>query len=242
MALLQEYQYDEIAYLQDYFESASPQEILRWAAEEHSRGLVVISSFQPTGIVTMHMLQSIAPDTAIATLDTGFLFPETYALMDELEQRFNLNLTRVRPALTAQEQADRYGDKLWDQNPDQCCHIRKTLPLRQTLRGYSAWVTGLRRDQSPSRANTPVISWDSRYGLVKLCPFANWTESMVWTYLNAHDLPYNKLHDRGYPSIGCTHCTRAVNPGDDPRAGRWASHNKTECGIHVTLVERQRTH
>ena len=238
MALLQEYQFDEIAYLQDYFESASPQEVLRWAAEEHGHGLVVVTSFQPTGIVTAHMLHSIAPDTAVITLDTGLLFPETYALMDELEHRFNLNLIRVKPALSIEEQAERYGNALWDHKPDQCCHLRKTLPLSQALRGYSAWVTGLRRDQSPSRANTPVISWDSRYGLVKLCPFANWTERMIWTYMDAHDLPYNELHDRGYPSIGCTHCTCAVKPGEGTRAGRWAGHDKTECGIHLTLVER----
>lgn len=238
MALLQEYQHDEIGYLQNYFEAASPQDILRWAADTYGHELTVVTSFQPTGIVTLHMLQAIAPDTAIVTLDTGLLFPETYALMDELENRFDFNLIRVNPTLTVEEQAERYGDNLWSRNPDQCCHLRKTLPLRQTLRGYNAWITGLRRDQSPSRANTPVVSWDERYGLVKLCPFATWTEDMIWTYMHAHDLPYNELHDRGYPSLGCLHCTHAVRPGDDPRSGRWAEHNKTECGIHLTLLKQ----
>jgi phosphoadenosine phosphosulfate reductase len=236
MALMQEYVHDEIAYWQDYLESESPSEILRWATQEYGMALAVVTSFQPTGIVTLHMLQSIAPDTPILTLDTEFLFPETHALMDELTERFELNLKRIKPALSPAQQAAAHGDKLWERDPDQCCHIRKTVPLKQALRGYNAWVTGLRRDQSPQRAKTPIISWDNRNGLVKLCPFANWTEDMMWTYIHAHELPYNTLHDRGYPSIGCTHCTKAVAAGDDPRSGRWSNHQKTECGIHVALV------
>ena len=237
MALMQEYQYDEITYLQDYFETASPQDILRWATDEYQTRLAVVTSFQPTGIVTLHMLQSIAPQTAIMTLDTGFLFPETYTLIDQVEAKFNLNLTRVKPAMTPDQQASRYGDKLWQRDPDECCHIRKTVPLKQALHGFDAWITGLRRDQSPHRASTPVISWDERNNMVKICPFANWTEEMIWTYTYAHNLPYNTLHDQGYPSIGCTHCTRAVQPGEDARSGRWVGRQKTECGIHVQLVK-----
>lgn len=236
MALMQEYIHDEIAYWQDYLEAASPPEILRWAAREYGQGLAVVTSFQPTGIVTLHMLQSIAPRTPVLTLDTEFLFPETYALIDEITERFDLNLKRIKPALSPAQQAATHGDQLWERDPDQCCHIRKTVPLKQALRGYTAWVTGLRRDQSSQRANTPIISWDNRNGLVKLCPFANWTEEMMWTYIHAHELPYNTLHDQGYPSIGCTHCTKAVSAGDDPRSGRWANHQKTECGIHVALT------
>ena len=223
--------------LAQQFETASPQEILRWAADCYDERLIVVTSFQPTGIATLHMLHDIAPQTRIVTLDTGLLFKETYALMDEVEARFNLNLTRVVPQLSVQQQTETHGDNLWDRDPNQCCNIRKTVPLRQVLNGYSAWVTGLRRDQSPQRANTPVVGWDARYQMVKLCPFANWTENMVWTYIHAYELPYNELHDQGYPSIGCYHCTQPALNSDDLRSGRWVNHQKTECGIHFPLVD-----
>lgn len=218
------------------FENSSPQDILRWAAHTFGEYLTIVTSFQPTGIVTLHMLQEIAPQTPVITLDTGVLFPETYALMDDLEARLNLNLIRVKPALDLDQQAAAHGDKLWASDPNQCCHIRKTLPLQNALSGYDAWVTGLRRDQSATRANIPVISWDERYGLVKLCPYANWTEDMIWTYIHAHELPYNELHDKGYPSIGCKFCTHAATNSTDLRSGRWVNHQKTECGIHFSLV------
>ena len=213
-------------------EQAQPQEILEWAVETYNYSLVVVTSCQPTGIVTLHMMQEIAPDVSIVTLDTGLLFPETHALMDRLETRFGIEIQRVRPEQTVDEQARQHGDALWERDPDQCCYLRKVRPLRQALGGYDAWVTGLRRDQSPRRANTPIVSWDEQYQMVKLCPLATWTESMVWTYVKAHDLPYNALHDRGYTSIGCQACTRAVSTGNDTRAGRWSDRAKTECGIH----------
>jgi phosphoadenosine phosphosulfate reductase len=222
--------------LQTRFEDAYPQDILRWAAETFGQKLVVVTSFQPTGIVTLHMLSEIAPDTPVITLDTGLLFPETYALMDELEARLKLNLIRVKSEVSLEEQAKLYGDKLWERQPDYCCHLRKTKPLQTALLNYHAWITGLRRDQSSERAAVPVIAQDRRYGLWKLSPFATWTEEMIWTYLNAYELPYNPLHDRGYPSIGCLHCTNPVLDGEDRRSGRWANRSKTECGIHVQLV------
>jgi phosphoadenosine phosphosulfate reductase len=225
---------DNLTALDATFETAYPQDALAWAAHTFGDKLAVVTSFQPTGIVTLHMLSEIAPDTPVLTLDTGLLFPETYALMDTLEQRLHLNLIRVRPAQTVAEQADAYGPELWTREPDVCCNLRKTVPLDQALVGYEAWITGLRRDQSAGRANTPIVSWDKKYDKVKLSPFATWTESMIWTYIHAHELPYNTLHDQGYPSIGCYPCTRPVDPGSqDKRAGRWANHTKTECGIHV---------
>jgi phosphoadenosine phosphosulfate reductase len=114
--------------------------------------------------------------------------------------------------------------------------MRKVQPLQQALTDYRAWITGLRRDQSSRRASTPIVSWDDRHGLVKICPFSNWTEDMMWTYIHAYDLPYNTLHDRGYPSIGCHTCTRAVDGDGDARSGRWVGHAKSECGIHLSLV------
>ncbi|HLY27146.1 MAG TPA: phosphoadenylyl-sulfate reductase [Aggregatilineales bacterium] len=216
------------------FESAYPQDVLRWAADTFGLKLATVTSFQPTGIVTLHMLSEIAPETPVLTLDTGLLFPETYALMDELEARLNLRLIRVRPEQTVDEQASQYGAALWERNPDRCCELRKVVPLDRALVGYDAWITGLRRDQSKGRAETPIVSWDRKYQKVKLSPLATWTEDMIWTYIQAYELPYNELHDRGYPSIGCYPCTQAVAPdATDARAGRWAASTKTECGIHV---------
>jgi phosphoadenosine phosphosulfate reductase len=225
-----------VEYFAQQLENSAPQDILRWAAETFGDYLSIVTSFQPTGIVTLHMLQEIAPRTPVITLDTGVLFPETYALIDDLETRFNLNLIRVTPELNLDQQAAQYGDNLWQRDPNQCCNIRKTLPLQNALAGFDAWVTGLRRDQSAKRSTIPVVSWDERYGLVKLCPFANWTEDMIWTYIQAHELPYNELHDNGYPSIGCQFCTKAATDSTDLRSGRWVNQQKTECGIHFDLV------
>ncbi len=216
------------------FETAYPQDVLRWAADTFGLKLAVVTSFQPTGIVTLHMLTEIAPETPVLTLDTGLLFPETYALMDDLEARLNLRLIRVRPEQTVEAQAEQYGPALWERNPDRCCELRKVVPLDRALVGYDAWITGLRRDQSKGRATTPILSWDRKYQKVKISPLATWTEDMIWTYIQAHELPYNELHDRNYPSIGCFPCTQPVAPdATDARAGRWSASTKTECGIHV---------
>ena len=223
----------QIEVMAQLLEGASPQDILRWASATFGRRLAIVTSFQITGIATLDMLQSIAPRTPALTLDTGLLFPETLDLIDQLEARFDLDLRRVTPRQTVRQQARDYGDRLWERNPDRCCHIRKTIPLREALDGFEAWVTGLRRDQSASRAHTPVVSRDRRSGLVKIAPFAKWTAAQVQDYIQARDLPYNRLHDLGYPSIGCWTCTHAAQSKDDSRAGRWARHDKTECGIHL---------
>jgi len=217
-------------------EGAYPQEVLRWAHMNYGDDLVVVTSFQPTGIVTLHMLNEMNIRPNVITLDTGVLFPETYDLLDVMESRFDIALQRVQSGLTLEQQASKHGDRLWEREPDQCCYIRKTKPLQSALLPYNAWITGLRRDQSERRANTPVIDWDKRHDMVKLAPFVDWTEDMIWTYIQAHDLPYNPLHDQGYPSIGCTHCTKAVKPGEDIRSGRWGNHAKTECGIHLEAL------
>jgi len=227
----------DFASLNTQFETAYPQDILRWAAEQFGSELAVVTSFQPTGIVTLHMLSEVAPKTTVLTLDTGLLFPETYALIDELEARLDLNLVRVKPALTVAQQAELHGPELWAREPDQCCGIRKTAPLNEALNGYSAWITGLRRDQSAGRQATPIISLDAKYHKVKFSPLATWTEEMIWMYIHANELPYNALHDQNYPSIGCYPCTQPVLPDSaDMRAGRWAGRAKTECGIHVAAV------
>lgn len=223
---------DELDIWQGELEEASPQEILRFAVDQFGERLAVVTSFQPTGIVTLHMLQQISPATTVITLDTGFLFPETLRLIEELTSRFNLDLYRICPQLNPAQQALAHGPALWERNPDLCCHLRKVLPLRNALRDYSAWIAGLRRDQSASRSDIPVIDWDNNNQLVKLSPFATWTSDQVWDWIYTHDLPYNSLHTQGYPSIGCTHCTHPVFQQGAGRSGRWQDSDKTECGLH----------
>jgi phosphoadenosine phosphosulfate reductase len=155
-------------------------------------------------------------------------------LIARLQEKIKFNLISVKPEHTVEEQNALYGDALWTREPDACCKMRKVVPLDKALVGYDAWIAGLRRDQSKSRSSLQAISWDQRNLKVKVSPFIDWTEEMVWTYLYAYDLPYNVLHDRGYPSIGCYTCTQPVSPGaSDIRAGRWANSGKTECGIHL---------
>lgn len=216
------------------FETVHPRIILAWAVEHYGDSLAVVTSFQPTGIVTLHMLSEIGPQTPVLTLDTGLLFPETHELIDLLDRRYRLNLIQVRPEQTIEEQAQTFGAALWERDPNQCCNLRKVIPLDNALAPYDAWITGLRRDQSQRRATTPIVAWDKKRQKVKICPFATWTEEDIWEYIEVHGLPYNQLHDQNYPSIGCLPCTQPVEPGTaDKRAGRWANRDKTECGIHI---------
>jgi phosphoadenosine phosphosulfate reductase len=231
-AIVAPYQ-DEIDVLNQQLEDAAPQRILEHIVDTFGKRAVVVTSFQMTGLVTLHMLQDIAPGFPVMTLDTGLLFPETVDLIDNLEANWTLNLTRVQPRLSVGQQAGCYGDKLWERNADYCCHMRKVVPLRKALKGYDAWISGVRRDQSKRRANTPVVSWDARNERIKYCPLATWTERMIWTYADAYDLPTNALYEQGYPSIGCQPCTHAIKSGEDARAGRWVGSAKTECGIHT---------
>jgi phosphoadenosine phosphosulfate reductase len=224
---------NDLSILNRQFEHSSPQELLQWAAENYQQRLAMVTSFQPSGLVMLHMLREIAPTTTILTLDTGLLFPETNTLIEQWERLFDLQVVRVRPGQTIAQQAETYGDALWEREPDRCCHLRKTAPLGETLGSYDAWITGIRRDQAETRRSSPLIAWDSKYHNLKLAPLALWTEEMVWTYIHAHELPYNPLHDQNYASIGCWPCTRPVAPGEDARAGRWSGQAKTECGIHV---------
>jgi phosphoadenosine phosphosulfate reductase len=164
-------------------------------------------------------------------LDTDFLFLETYQLRDACEAKYGIKPIGYKSLLTPAAQAERYGEALWLRDPDQCCELRKVEPNNRALDGKTAWISGMRRDQSATRKDIGIVEWDSKFNLVKLNPLASWDERMVWTYIMTNDVPYNVLHDRNYPSIGCTNCTKPVNPGDDPRSGRWAGFDKTECGI-----------
>ncbi len=224
---------ETVQHVRHYLERQSPQAILRWGFDMFGPDIAMATGFGPSGVVLMHMLARLRPGATVFYLDTGLLFDETYALRDALAERYGIRFARVEPELTVDEQAAVHGEALWERHPDRCCNIRKVQPLKRYLAGRSAWITGIRRDQVATRANAGVVEWDRAHGLVKLNPLAHWTEEELWTYIHIHELPYNPLHDQGYPSIGCWPCTRAVAPGEDVRAGRWAGRAKTECGIHL---------
>ncbi|MFF0827553.1 phosphoadenylyl-sulfate reductase [Brevibacillus sp. NPDC003359] len=213
-------------------DAQSPQDVLVEAVENYAAGLILAASFGAEDVVLIDMLHKLAPTIPVFYLDTNIHFAETYDTRDKLQARYGATFIQVQPQLTLTEQAEKYGDKLWEREPNLCCEIRKVEPLKRVLSNYQAWITGIRREQSPTRANTKKVEWDEKFDLVKFNPLADWTEAQVWEYIHAHDVPYNPLHDRNYPSIGCRVCTRAVMPGQDSRSGRWAGFEKTECGLH----------
>ena len=209
-------------------EDASAEEVLAFGVERFHPRMSVACSFQKEASVIMDMLVRIEPEARFFTLDTGVLFEETYETWRALEDHYDIKV-EVFKGISLDEQARRHGDELWNRDPDACCGIRKVSPLENALSQVDAWVAGVRRDQSPTRAHTQKLHWDEKHGLWKLNPLADWSEREVWDYLARNGVPYNPLHDRGYASIGCTHCTK---PGDG-RDGRWAGHDKTDCGMHA---------
>jgi phosphoadenosine phosphosulfate reductase len=223
----------EIEQLQAEVERWGPEKLLPWGLARFYPKVAVASSFGAEDVVLIDIAARSSVNVRVFTLDTDFLFPETYALIEQIEQTYGIRVERARSALTPGEQADQHGKALWSFNPNLCCDLRKVVPLKKQLSELDAWVTGVRRDQAPTRANTKKLEWDAKFGLAKLNPLADWTSAQVWDYIRSHEVPYNPLHDQNYPSIGCTHCTRPVMPGEDPRAGRWSGFNKTECGLHL---------
>jgi phosphoadenosine phosphosulfate reductase len=221
--------------LNDSFETQQPWDVLAYALAHYPHNLILACSFGAEDVALVDMIQKIDPRTPLFYLDTDFLFPETYEVRDRIVAKYGLlpaQVIQVKSLFTPEQQAAQYGDNLWLREPDECCNLRKVQPLTQILSGYSAWVTGIRRDQGPTRANAGLVEWDHKFGLVKFNPLAKWSVDDVWTYIRLHDVPYNPLHDRHYPSIGCTHCTAPVSSGDDSRSGRWKNFGKTECGLH----------
>ena len=221
----------------DRFEGQKPEDILDWGFQNFAPQIALATGFGAEGVALMHMVSQAHPDATVFYLDTDLLFKETYQLRDRLAERLGITFTRVHCGLSLDEQAEAHGAALWSHDPNRCCQIRKVEPLRQFLSTQNAWIAAIRRDQTASRAKAALIQWDKANGLVKLNPLAAWTSQQVWDYIRANDLPYNPLHDQGYPSIGCWTCTRPVLTGDDPRAGRWAGFDKTECGIHLQLKD-----
>jgi len=215
-------------------ETATPEEILAWALENYPSKFTMATGLGPEGCVIISMLAKIDPRVYVFNLDTGYQFPETLALRDRIAEKYGIVVDLQRPALSVAEYEVLHGGPLYKTTPDQCCFDRKVRVLQRVARHFDAWAAGVRRDQSPTRADTPIVKWDKKFGLVKICPLANWTKREVWKRIVEEGVPYNPLHDRGYPSIGCWPCTRAVLPGEDERAGRWSGFAKTECGLHTT--------
>ncbi|MFC5528048.1 phosphoadenylyl-sulfate reductase [Cohnella yongneupensis] len=212
-------------------ENETPEAIIKWAVETFPN-ITFACSFGAEDVVLVDMLQKVSPKTDIFYLDTDFHFKETYETRDKLIERYGMKFVEMKPLITPEEQAAQHGNELWKSDPTACCNIRKVEPLTRVLGRYEAWITGIRRDQAPTRANAKKIEYDVKFGLIKFNPIASWTTEDVWNYIRENNVPYNELHDRNYPSIGCEHCTRQVMPGEDPRAGRWADNEKTECGLH----------
>lgn len=218
--------------ISDAFETQTAEEILRWAVATYYPKLTLATAFGAEGCVIIHYLAQINPNVHLFNLDTGYQFPETLETRRRLMERYGLEIHLVQAELSVAEMEEKYGGPLYHRQPDLCCHIRKVQPLVRVLEGFEAWISSIRRDQTPDRAQADIVEWDRRFGLVKINPLANWTREQVWRFIREHDIPYNPLHDQGYPSIGCWPCTRPVQPGEEERAGRWAGTNKTECGLH----------
>ncbi len=217
-------------------EGRSADDILRWAAEQYAPRLAFATGFGLEGCVIIDIAVRHGLPIDLFTLDTGLLFPETYDLWRRLEARYGVTIRAVTPLHTVSEQATREGGGLWGVDPDRCCELRKMQPLRVELEKHDAWISAIRRDQTPDRADSPVVGWDGKFGLVKINPLVRWTFDDVKAHVAKYDVPYNQMHDHGYPSIGCWPCTTAVAPGEDPRAGRWRGREKKECGLHLRPV------
>ena len=216
---------------------SGPEEIVAWALRRFAgREVVVTTSFGMEGCALIDMVARQGATVPIVYLDTMFLFPETYALRDRMIARYpRLRFENRGTALTPEAQAEQFGPELWRRDPDLCCALRKVEPMRHALDGADVWITGLTRAQSAARADLRHVEWDDRHQLVKVNPLAGWDRRRVWDYVRAREVPYNELHERGYPTLGCTHCTRPVpgaGPGDYSRSGRWAGTDKVECGLH----------
>lgn len=211
-------------------EDATAEEILGWASETFGARWCVTSSMEDA--VVAHLASRVRPGIDVVFLDTGYHFVETIGTRDAVAAVYPVNVITLTPRQTVAEQDAEYGPRLHDRDPDLCCALRKVAPLATSLEGYDAWATGLRRDDSPERAGTPVVGWDANKRKVKISPIARWDQDKVDAYVDEHGVLVNPLLTDGYASIGCEPCTRRVAPGEDPRAGRWAGRAKTECGIH----------
>ncbi|MDE2997840.1 MAG: phosphoadenylyl-sulfate reductase [Gemmatimonadota bacterium] len=225
--------------LADTLAGVRPEEVLEWSWRELGPAVAMSTAFGPSGVVLVDMAQKVAPELPVFTIDTGYLFPETLALKERIEARYDVQIESLHPRLSVPEQDRACGPDLYSRDPDRCCAMRKVEPLQRKLAGLDGWVAGLRRDQSHTRAGVRVVEGyriSSGRTIAKINPLAAWTRKQVWDYIADNDLPYNSLMDHGYSSIGCRPCTRPAAPGANERAGRWAGTGKTECGMHQPLM------
>ncbi len=219
-------------------EQWTPHQIIRWAVDTYGSNLTMTSSFQQQSVVLLHIVSQVAPDLTIFFLDTGHHFAETLAFKTQVVKQFGLtNVRDIHPEMSLAEQNAKYGPDLPKTNPDLCCYLNKVQPLQKVMQQHRAWITGIRRDQSATRANTPIIDIRSD-GLIKIAPMATWTHDDVWRYIEFHQLPRHPLYAQGYKSIGCAPCTRPIKAGEGERAGRWAGKKKSECGLHTVFRVR----
>jgi phosphoadenosine phosphosulfate reductase len=233
----QHFSNDQIAVAVRELDGQSPQQILAWAVQQFFPKLTMATAFGPEGNCIIHMLAEIEPRVRIFNLETGYQFAETLELRERIKERYGIEVEYVRADTTVEEYEKEHGGPLYVIRPDQCCLDRKNIPLKRAIVGYEAWISAIRKDQTADRAKASVVQWDAKFGLVKINPLLNWTKNDVWKFITDHDIPYNPLHDRGYPSIGCWPCTAPVGEGEDDRAGRWRGTGKKECGLHV--IEHQ---
>ena len=215
-------------------EKASPEEIIRWAVDTYFPKLTMATAFGPEGCLILSIIARVEPRIYLFNLDTGYQFPETLETRDRIARRYGIVVDLQRPALSVEQYEAAHQGAVHATEPERCCYDRKIRVLERVVREYDAWMSGIRRDQSPHRAKAPIVGWDGKFGLVKISPLANWTRRDVWKRIVRENVPYNPLHDRGYASIGCRPCTRRVVLGQDERAGRWSGTAKTECGLHTT--------
>jgi phosphoadenosine phosphosulfate reductase len=227
----------EIAAANQSLEGQAPEAILRWAVKQFHPRLTMATAFGAEGCCLIHMLADIEPGVRIFNLDTGYQFPETLELRERIKDRYGIEVEFVKPELSVAEYEAEHGGPLYRIRPDQCCHDRKTVPLRRAVAGYDAWISAIRRDQTAHRAVAGAVQWDAKFDLVKVNPLLSWTRREVWSFIVEHNVPYNPLHDESYASIGCWPCTRPIANGEDERAGRWWGTVKKECGLHV--IEHQ---
>jgi phosphoadenosine phosphosulfate reductase len=214
---------ETLAAVSESFEHAPPSAVIAWTVEHFGDDVVLASSFEDAVLIDVAV--SVKPDIEVLFLDTQYHFAETLWFVEQVRARYDLNLRVMRPLVQP--------DNLWQRDLGGCCAMRKVEPLERGLAGRRAWLTGLKRADAPTRAGTPIVAWDALRSMVKVNPLATWSLDDAAGYAADHDLPVNPLMERGYPSIGCWPCTKPVAPGEDPRSGRWAGSNKTECGLHV---------
>lgn len=226
---------EEITAANELLNASPPEEVLRWAVKAFAPKLLMATAFGAEGCCIIHMLAGIDPKTLMINLETGYQFPETLALRERIREKYGIEVEYIRAEMNVKEYEAEHGGPLYEHRSDQCCNDRKVVPLKNAMARIApkAWISAIRKDQTKDRGVASVVQWDAKFNVVKINPLLNWTKKEVWAFIVKNDVPYNPLHDQNYPSIGCWPCTRAVQDGEDDRAGRWAGKVKKECGLHV---------